>query len=322
MHAERQRDSADRAIGRLAESQHGVVSRAQLSELGLGTGAIKHRVEIGRLRPVYRGVYTIGHGLLTRNGRWMAAVLACGPGAVLSHRAAAALWGIRGGTAVEVTIPGSRRKRRGIVLHRADLPDDETTVHLRIPTTTVPRTLLDLSAVVQLHELRGAMRQTEQLGLTDPLWVGDLMERYPRKPGMPILRVVVREARLGLGIVKGELEERFQAFLIDAGLPLPKTNVLVEGLEVDCVWPAERLIVELDSRTHHAIASAFEADRARDRRLEARGWRVIRITWRQLHDTPDEVRRDLIRLLTPARAQAPAPPGRSPRPSGSPRGPS
>ena len=140
MHAEPQRDSADRAIGRLAERQHGVVSRAQLSELGLGAGAIKHRVEIGRLRPVYRGVYTIGHELLTRNGRWEAAVLAFGPGAVLSYRAAAALWGVRGGSPVEITVPGARHRRPGILVHRAKLPADETTTHFGIPTTTVPRT--------------------------------------------------------------------------------------------------------------------------------------------------------------------------------------
>jgi hypothetical protein len=108
----------------------------------------------------------------------------------------------------------------------------------------------------------------------------------------------------GLGVVKSDLEELFQAFLIDAGLPLPLTNVLIEGIEVDCVWPAVRLIVELDSRTHHDTADAFEADRARDRRLEAAGWRVVRITWRQLHDTRADVERDLRRLITAAPAPA------------------
>jgi very-short-patch-repair endonuclease len=161
----------------------------------------------------------------------------------------------------------------------------------------VPRTLLDLSAVVQRDELRSAMQQAEQLRLTDPLSPADLIERYPRKPGIPILKAVVQEAQRGLNVIKAELEERFQAFLLNAGLPLPHTNVLIEGFEVDCAWPAARLIVELDSRTHHAIAHAFEQDRARDRRLEAAGWRVVRLTWRQLHDTPAEVEADLRRLL-------------------------
>jgi hypothetical protein len=148
---------------------------------------------------VHRGVYAIvGPGLLTRHGRWLAAVFACGPGAVLSHHAAAALWRIRGGSRVEVTVPrGGRRSRQGIRLHWANLPDDEITTHQGIPTTTVPRTLLDLSAVVQRDELRSAVRQAEQLRLTDPLWLGDLIERYPRKPGIPIVKAVVEEAQRG-----------------------------------------------------------------------------------------------------------------------------
>lgn len=295
----------DRAIGRIADSQYGLITRAQLSELAVGLGAIAYRINEGRLRPVHRGVYsTVGPRLLTLHGRWLAAVFACGPGAVLSHHAAAALWRIRRGSRIEVTVPrGGRRSRQGIRLHWANLPDDEITTHEGIPTTTVPRTLLDLSAVVQRDELRSALRQAEQLRLTDRLWLGDLVERYPRKPGIPMVRAIIEEAQRGLGVVKSELEERFQALLLNADLPMPNTNVLIEELEVDCVWPAARLIVELDSRTHHDTADAFEADRARDRRLEAAGWCVVRITWRQLHDTPGEIEADLRRLIT----QAPAP---------------
>ena len=243
--------SADeRAIGALAERQHGVVSRAQLSGLGLGDGAIEHRVRLGRLRPVHRGVYTIGHRLLTQHGRWMAAVLAYGPDAVLSHRAAAALWGIRGGTWVEVTVPGGRRGRSGIEVHRAVLPDDERTTHRGIPTTTVPRTLLDLSAVVKRHEVRSALRKAEHLRLTDPLSLHDLTIRYPRRPGLKAIRALLEEASIGARIIRSELEERFQDFLIRIGLPLPQTNVVIEGYEVDCVWPEQRLIVELDATRH------------------------------------------------------------------------
>jgi hypothetical protein len=284
-------------MGALAERQHGVVTRAQLSALGLGSRAIDYRLERGLLRPVHRGVYTIGHRLLTQHGRWMAAVLACGPDAVLSHRAAAALWLIRRGTAIEVTIPGAKSARRGIRLHRASLPGDETTTRYGIATTTVPRTLLDLSAVVQRDELRSALRQAEQLRLTDPLPLGELVRRHPHRPGIANARWVLVQLELGLGMVRSELEERFLAFLIDAGLPSPITNVTIEGIEVDCAWRDQRLIVELDGRAVHDVTDAFEADRARDRRLEAAGWRVVRITWRQLHDTPDEVEADLRRLL-------------------------
>jgi very-short-patch-repair endonuclease len=270
----------------------------------------------------------VGRRLLTRRGFWMAAVLACGPGAVLSHHAAAALWGIRGGSRVEVTVSRGRRPRAGIRTHWANLPADEITTHHGIPVTTVPRTLLDLSAVGQRHDVRSALRQAEQLRLTDPLGLGPLIDRYPRKPGIPILKAVFEEAQRGLSIVRSEFEERFQAFLLNAGLPDPKTNVRIEGIEVDCLWPEQRVIVELDGRSTHDTHHAFEDDRARDRRLEAAGWRVIRVTWRHLHDIPAEVEADLRRLLglSPPRPapgpihvtrRRPAPRALPPQPSGS-----
>jgi very-short-patch-repair endonuclease len=297
-------DPADRAIDALAEGQHGVVSRSQLSELGLGGRAIDHRIEVGRLYPIHRGVYAVvGRRLLTRRGFWMAAVLACGPGAALSYRAGAALWAVRGGGRAEVTVPRGRKARPEIRLHFADLPADETTVHHGIPVTSIARTLLDLSAVVQRHELRGAFRQAEQLQLTDEVGIQALIDRYPRKPGVPILKAVFEEAQLGLTITRSELEERFQDFLLNAGLPSPATNVRIEGIEVDCAWPEQGLIVELDGRAFHQDGTAFEADRARDRRLEAAGWRVVRITWHQLARAADDVERDLRRLLSPRRGR-------------------
>jgi very-short-patch-repair endonuclease len=257
------------------------------------------------LRLVHRGVYAVvGRRLFTLRGVWMAAVLACGPRAVLSHRAAAALWGVRGGQRAEVTAPGRRKPRPGIKLHYADLPADETAVHLGIPVTTIGRTLLDLSAVVQRHELRSAFRQAEQLRLSDPVGIATLIERYPRKPGVPLLKAVFNEAQLGLSITRSALEDRFQDFLINARLSRPATNVSIEGMEVDCAWPKERVIVELDGRAFHDSAAAFELDRERDRRLEAAGWRVVRVTWAQLAQTPDDVERDLRRLLSAAPAPA------------------
>jgi very-short-patch-repair endonuclease len=292
------KSQAERAIGALAERQHGVVTRAQLLELGLGGRAIDHRLALGRLRPVYRGVYTIGHRLLSQDGRWMAAVLACGPDAVLSHLSAAALWGIRQSSRIEVTTRAVHRRQSGIIVHRSPLRDDECTTHRGIPTTTVPRTLLDLSAIVRPDALRSALRQAEQLRLTDPLSLIDLAERYPRRPGLAKIRALLEEASIGARIIRSELEERFQTFLLNAGLPLPKTNQQIEGYEVDCVWPEQRLIVELDGHASHAPTHAFEGDRARDRRLEAAGWRVIRITWRQLYEEPHLVEADLRRLLS------------------------
>jgi very-short-patch-repair endonuclease len=227
----------------------------------------------------------------------MAGVLACGSGAVLSGLGGAALWGIRGGTKVEVTVPRGRKPRPGVQIHWANLPADEVTVHEGIPVTTVSRTLLDLSAVVQPAELRSAFRQAEQRGLWDPVWIGELIERYPRRPGLPLLRAVVGEVQRGLPRVRSEFEERFQSFLLDAGLSVPHTNVRIEGMEVDCAWQEERLIVELDGRAVHDTQHAFEEDRARDRKLGAAGWRVVRVTWRQLTESPAELEADLRRLL-------------------------
>ena len=295
MHVKRSKSQTDRAIWALAERQHGVVSRAQLLELGVNRGAITHRIELGRLHPVHRGVYRIG--LLSRDGRRIAAVLACGPGAVLSHLAAAALWGIRQSDRIEVTRRTAYRGPKHITVHRSPLRDDERTTHRGIPTTTVPRTLLDLSAVVRPDALRSALRQAEQLRLTDPLSLSDLAERYPRRPGLAAIRALLKEATLGARVIRSELEERFQAFLLRAGLPLPQTNQLVHGYEVDCVWPDQRLIVELDGHAFHSPTHAFEDDRARDRRLEAAGWHVIRVTWRQLHEEPELLEADLRRLL-------------------------
>ncbi|HEX6584820.1 MAG TPA: DUF559 domain-containing protein [Thermoleophilaceae bacterium] len=227
----------------------------------------------------------------------MAAVLACGPGAALSHHSAAALWGIRQSDRIEVTRRTSYRGTKDITVHRSPLRHDERTTHRGIPTTTVPRTLLDLSAVVRPDALRSALRQAEQLRLTDPLSLIDLTERYPRRPGLAAIRALLEEATMGVRVIRSELEERFQAFLLRAGLPLPQTNQRVEGYEVDCVWPEQRLIVELDGHAFHSPTHAFEDDRARDRRLEAAGWRVIRVTWRQLHEEPELVEADLRRLL-------------------------
>jgi len=297
MRGEGRIDPADRAIHAIAEDQYGVVSRSQLSELGLGRRAIDHRVEVGRLRLVHRGVYAIvGQRLLTMRGHWMAAVLACGPGAVLSHFAAAALWQVRRGQRIEITAPGRRKPREGIRLHFATLPADETTVHDGIPVTTIARTLLDLSAVVQRRELRSAFRQAEQLNLGDPVGIQALTERYPRKPGIPSVRAVFEEAQVGLSVVRSELEERFQDFLLNAVLPSPATNVRIEGMEVDCAWPDQRLIVELDGREFHP-AEQRGRDQLRDNEAAATTGATLRYTWADVDRAPCETAGQVYRAL-------------------------
>ena len=226
----------------------------------------------------------------------MAAVLAGGPGAVLSHRSAAAHWGIRpDNPSIQVTSARRRRSRRGLSFYRSYLPHDEVTTHAGIPVTTVPRTLFDLAAVVSKGQLNRAVSEAEIRRLWDPLSLNDLLTRHPRRPGAAALRAVL--ATPGANITRSDLEDLFLRLLEAARLPRPEANVLIEvngvWIEVDCIWREQRLIVELDGHATHSTRSAFESDRARDRALIAAGWRVMRITWRQLCNEPGALADDL-----------------------------
>lgn len=275
----------DALIAELADRQHGRVARRQLRALGLGDDAIDHRIACGRLHVVHPGVYAVGYRRPTDAARWAAAVLAAGDGAVLSHRSAAALWGLRPSAHVEVTVPGDRRPS-GFIVHRSALPADEVTVRAGIPVTTVPRTLLDLAAVVRLDEARRAVDAAERLGLTDALSLADIVDRYPGRRGIRTLREIVADGRIGLDVTRSVLEDRFLRLVEEAGLPRPRVNATVTAggrtFECDCVWERERVVVELDGHHWHRTAQAFERDRERDRVLGAAGWSVARVTWRQL----------------------------------------
>jgi hypothetical protein len=235
---------------------------------------------------------------------WMAATLAGGRGAVLSHRSAAALWGLRPGVLrrVEITVPRALRSRTGLRVHRGILAADEVTAVRGIPVTTAARTLVDLAAVLTAARLERAVDEAERLRLGDDPSLDLLVGRHPRRRGVAALRRILADGRVGATFTRSELEERFLAFLADAGLPRPLVNVPVglpggARVEVDCLWPAERLVAELDGHASHATRAAFERDRARDRALQAAGWRVVRITWRQLHDEPWSLAAELRILL-------------------------
>jgi very-short-patch-repair endonuclease len=289
---------ADEAVAALAERQHGVVSRSQLTELGLGRGAINQRLQRRRLHVAHLGVYAVGHRRLTMRGRWMAAVLAAGPDTVLSHRDAAALAGLRPSARGLIEVSAPRRCRRpGIQAHVACLPPDEVTTHEGIPVTTVARTLLDLAAVLPRQQLKRAIEQAEFLRLADDTSLDALLARYPRRSGTAALREI-RQVGLTETVTRSELEERFLAFLDAHDLSRPRVNCAVEGFEVDFHWPGQRLIVELDGRAAHHTITAFERDRARDRALQAAGWRVVRITWHQLQAEPAQIAADLGHLLS------------------------
>jgi hypothetical protein len=232
----------------------------------------------------------------------MAAILACGPGALLSHRTAAQLWGLLPPTSIlpEVTRPMKFRSRPGIVCHRAVIPPDERDVVSGIPVTSVHRTIFDLAAISGRRQVERAMNEAEVRGLTDRLSIPELLKRHPGARGSATLAELLA-ADGPSGVTRSELEERFLAFLDAHALPRPALNapLAVRGryFVIDCLWRDRRLAVELDGRATHGTAAAFESDRERDRILQAEGWRTARITWRQLRDSPEAVAADLRRLL-------------------------
>ena len=309
-----QSESLDGRIANLAERQHGVVARRQLLEIGVGGGAIDHRIKLGRLHVVHRGVYAVGHRILTIRGRWMGAVIASGPGAVLSHRGRS--------RALEIRTPLRRGSdcavaTRHSARHRSPpasvLPPDEVTTVQGIPVTTVPRTLLDLAAVLPERQFETGRERSRDSPAHRPALAcrsgraSPAPQRHPRRRGGSL-----EVLRAGTTVMRSELEARFRELLRARGLPPAELNasVLVNGrwVECDCVWPAARLIVELDGRAVHDTAAAFERDRERDRMLHASGWRVVRVTWRQLHGDPDVVAADLRKLLVRVRRHRDRPP--------------
>lgn len=279
-----------------------MVGRWQLTSAGIKVDAIEGRIARGVLRRVHQGVYAFGYRELTVEARWMAAVLAFGPEAVLSYRSAGQLWGIvpRAATVPEVTRAEFFRQRQGIVCHRSEVPADERGELVGIPVASVARTQFDLAGVLSKRGLERAMHEAEVKGLTDRLSLWDLLARYPRRRGARNLRAVLGGTEPA-GITGSDLEELFVAFLDEYGLPRPRLNATlpVRGrlLRPDCIWPERRLLVELDGREAHGTEKAFEGDRQRDRVLLVEGWGSMRITWRQLRDERDEIATDLRGLL-------------------------
>jgi very-short-patch-repair endonuclease len=234
----------------------------------------------------------------------MAAVLASGPDAVLSHWSAAALWMIRPNsrTTIDVTCPHKSRSWDGIKRHHKALPADEVTVEEGIPVTSVPRTIFDLAATEPLDVLKALVREMEFRELRDPLSLWDLIERYPSRRGIRKLTAVLEGLKdEPAGERKSPLEERFVPFLHHHRLPLPHFNDWIvlanKRYQVDCHWPGTDQIVELDGWQAHKSRTAFREDRARDRRLEVAGYTVTRLTWNQLEDEPEAVAADLRVLL-------------------------
>lgn len=287
----------ERQLATLAQRQHGVLSRRQLLKAGLSSRTIRRRVEAGRLHPLHREVYALGHGVVSMRGHWLAAVLACGEGAVLSHRSAAALLGLIRFRRIPVEVSAMRgRERTGISVHEGGLHKDDRTEVDRIPTTTVARTLFDLAEVVDERKLEKAFEEADRLRvLRMPELEAVCARGYGRRALAPIRRLI--DAARMPDETQSPLEDRVLELCRKYEIPLPVTGTTILGREVDAFWPAERLMVESDSWKFHGHREAFERDRTRDAAMQAEGYRVVRLTDRRLKQEPTIVANELRRLL-------------------------
>lgn len=287
----------DEAISTLAGRQHGVVGRQQLLALGMSGRAIERRLASGHLHRVHRGVYAVGYRQLTARGAWMAAVLACGSLALLSHWSAAALWGFTTRSRELHVLSPSPRSRPGIVCHTArNLASVDRSEVARIPVTSPARTLLDLAGVLSLDRLSRDFEEADRLGLVRERAFRDLLERSHGHPGCGNLRTLVDEA-YAIAPTRSELEHRFARLCASLDIEQPAYNVLVEGFTVDAFWPRQRLVVELLGKEYHYTRAAVERDRERVARLRLAGYEVLELTWRQVVGEPELVARLLRRFL-------------------------
>jgi very-short-patch-repair endonuclease len=270
-----------------------VVARAQLLELGFGPGAIRRRIRSQRLHRVYHEVYAVGHPSLSTHGRWLAAVLAAGPQAVLSHRSAAALWGLRSTAAptIDVTVIAHARRNRGnLALHvTRQLPRQDRAARDGIPVTSVARTLLDIAEVIPGDQLAAAVEKAERMRWLDRWAIDEVCARGNGRRGLGALRAAVEAAVEPQPFTRSELERAFYGLCRNHHLPLPLLNQWVLGYEVDALWPGPRLVVEVDGYETHRTRAAFERDRARDGALQVAGYRVLRFTWRMIEREPESV---------------------------------
>ena len=288
--------STERIIRGLASRSHGVVTRAELLRAGISAEAIRQRVDKGLLSPVHRGVYRVGHHAPSLEARYLAAVKACGDGAVLSGRAAAYLWRlIKGSPPRPEVLTCNDRSVQGVRVRRARrtaMP--RPVIRFDIPVTPVPRTLVDLASSLPEDELARACHEAGGLYRTTPKQVDAVLRELPNAPGRKKLERVIHG---DVPVTLSRLESRFLELLREARLPLPITNKVADGHRVDCRWPEKHLTVELDSYRHHNSRHAWEMDRLREREARSRGDEFRRYPWRDVFEDPEYLLRELQELL-------------------------
>jgi very-short-patch-repair endonuclease len=286
----------------LVRRQQGVVTHAQLKSLGVGRRTINRWLASGRLRSVHREVYAFGPRPLAKRGKWLAAVLAMGPEAFLSHRSAAALWELAGDRPqIDVNAPRGRQvrpgRRSGIKVHRCRFDPAEVTTRDGIPVSTVARTLFDFAERSRPYELKNAWDEASRLKLLRIPEVAAVCERGRGRRARTRIRPFLLAEQRYVEDSASPLEDRFAEFVFRHRLPPPQTNVLVGKDVVDALWPAARLIVELDSWEFHSHRAAFEKDRERDTDHLLAGYRTIRVTHRKLSEEPERLAAQIRALL-------------------------
>lgn len=278
------RPGRDRALAELAGRQHGVVTIAQLRALGFTDSAVGKRVRAGRLHRVHRGVYAVGHAGLSQEGVWMAAVLWAGPGAGLSHLAAAVLWRVWRGRVrvVDVVSPRGRAGRGPVRSHRCrNLDPRDVTCERGVPVTTVPRTLVDLADVLDAHRLANVVHEAAFRDLFDAVETREAMERAHGRRGLPVLERALAAHASGSAGTRSGLEDRFLSLVARAGLPAPLVNTQVAGIEVGFHWPERNLCVEVDGPGHVRPRTRAQ-DARRDAMLEVAGQAVMRVSGEEM----------------------------------------
>jgi very-short-patch-repair endonuclease len=274
-----------------------VIARPQLLAAGVSNSAVRRMTASGWLAQIHAGVYLVAGRSITSEAAWMAAVLAGGKNALLSHRSAAELWDmldpIEG--PIHVTVRHGRRTHQGVVLHRAR-HRQRSSVHKNIPVTTPSRTLLALAASCSTRRLARAIEAADRLQLLDVPELTGLCEASNGRKGTGRLSSLLAHHR-PMPETRSELERRFLRLCRDAGLPPPAVNVPVAGFEVDFLWPGARVVVELDGYAFHGDRAAFERDRERDATLQLAGYRVLRVTYRRLLKEHDAVIAEVSALL-------------------------
>ena len=291
-------DTVDQRIASVAGSQYGLVTRAQLTDAGLSGGAIGRRTAAGRLHRLHQGVYAVGHTAARREAQWLAAVLACGDGAVLSHRSAAALWQLADdrGAQPHVTVPSRNGRRRpAMTVHRGALALADQRVVAGIPLTSPARTLADLSCSASDERFTRLVREAQFRRILDPQAVSELISRRPCRR----LSALVSEA----AVTQTELEDRLLSICDRFAIPRPLTQHRLHGRWLDFAWPQRRVVVETDGWQSHSTRAVFQADRTISNALQLDGWVVLRFTHEDLTKRPAVAARLIARALdAPARA--------------------